>query len=270
MNVTQELVNFVAGEIIKKAELSVENFYTDLFEFSDALGFKKQLLGKVKDHPIYLLTRHGNMGSPNILIASGFHGEEKAGPYGIIKYLRTADPKKLDEINISFLPIANPAGFDASTRMNAQGKNVNDGYCHVDVNGQTTTPEGEILLVNFSKLLKLAKNGFFTLHEDSDKKEFYSYTFGKEVNSVLKEILKLIDGKHFKIYPNGKLKDTDLVVNGGVILNNHDGSFEDLLFHRGVKISVVTETPGALPFEDRVTANSDIINLLVDIYGDWK
>jgi hypothetical protein len=158
------------------------------------------------------------------------------------------------------------SGFNASTRTNSQNKNVDKGFCHITADSKATTPEGELLMINFNKLLKMSKGGFFTLHEDTDSDSFYIYTFGKEPSVITKNIINLMDKKHFNIYPNGKMRDLD--IEGGIIMNYHDGSFEDLLSHRGVKISVVTETPGKIPLEDRIVANRDIVEFIIDSYGD--
>ena len=268
MKPSQEVLNEIANIIIKQQELSSENFYDDLLNISARLGFSQLLLGYAGNKPIYLLVRRGDVGSPNILIAAGFHGEEKAGPYGILRFLQTIHPGKLGSVNLSILPLVNPAGFDEGERMNAQGKNVDRGFCHLSVESQKTTPEGELLMVNFSKLLKLAKNGFFSLHEDVRSEKFYAYTFNESdsPNEVPKAIVKLIDKKHFDVHPDGKFMDLD--VKDGVITNYHDGSFEDLLFHKGVRVSVVTETPGKADFEQRVSANSAIIKFIINLYSE--
>jgi predicted deacylase len=261
---SQDVLNEIANTIIKQQELSSENFYDDLLGISGKLGFIQVLLGYTGEKPIYLLTRRGDIGSANILVAAGFHGEEKAGPYGILKFLHTIHPSKLSAVNLSILPLVNPMGFDEGDRMNAQGKNVDRGFCHLTVESQKTTSEGELLMINFSKLLKLAKNGFFSLHEDIRTEKFYTYTFNdsSSPNEVPKAIV--IDKKYFDIHPNGEFMGLD--VKDGVITNYHDGSFEDLLFHKGVKVSVVTETPGKADFDQRVSANSAIIKFIVNLY----
>lgn len=268
MKASQDVLNEIANIIIKQQELSSENFYEALLGIAAKLGFSQILLGHANKKPIYLLTRRRDIGSANILIAAGFHGEEKAGSYGILRFLQKIHPSKLDAVNLSILPLVNPSGFDEGERMNAQGKNVDRGFCHLTVDSQRTTPEGELLMVNFSKLLKLAKNGFFSLHEDVRFEKFYTYTFNKSdsPNEVPKAIVKFIDNKYFDVHSDGKFMDLD--VKDGVITNYHDGSFEDLLFHKGVRVSVVTETPGRADFEQRTSANAAIVKFIINLYTE--
>lgn len=111
-----------------------------------------------------------------------------------------------------------------------------------------------------------ARDGFVSLHEDSGQSKSMVYSFENR-KTVGPFSLMLINelGKHFEkcndgvlISDDGELEE-DTVIKNGISLNNHDGSFEDYLFHRGVPQTACTETPGKLDINLRIMANCEII-----------
>ncbi|WP_227653453.1 hypothetical protein [Klebsiella pneumoniae] len=101
---------------------------------------------------------------PHILIAAGFHGEEPAGCWGMLDFLREGSPELFDNVAVSFLPLVNLSGLSAGCRLNSTGQNPNRGF----TNGAEVEPsvEGKVLL-NYEALLKnAARHGVLCCHED--------------------------------------------------------------------------------------------------------
>lgn len=195
-------------------------------------GFGAVTLGLIGNAPLVLLTPPPRSNAPKLLVAAGFHGNEPAGCWGILEYLKS----NADLSGVSFLPAVNPTGLDIGIRYNCWNEVTNGGFC-----GGTLSQEGKILLRNLPALKECARDGFLTLHEDEENKGSYLYTFGNNI-SVQSKMLQAVT-QYFpilsgKIVTRGEKKN----VKDGIVRDDHDGSFEDLL-SRDVPISVCTEVP---------------------------
>ena len=194
-----------------------------------------------------LLVRHKNpIKGPNILIAAGFHGDEPAPTWAILEFI---EKEQIAKVNISFLPLVNTTGFLKRTHLNDLGENPNRGFCH---SGHPSR-EGVTLFENISLIKELAKDGFLSLHEDSDMEEFYLYSYE---NSGLTSAIYDTCRRFFKPYTKGVIEGAN--INNGIAKSHHDGSFEDFLSHEGVR-AICTETPGRSRLDIRIKANIEII-----------
>jgi hypothetical protein len=206
-----------------------------------------------------------------LLITAGFHGEEKAGPWGILKWLKEFDPKILKKVSMSFLPVANPSAFDRGVRYNTLNEKSNCGFCHPE-KGEKPSMEGEVILSHFDYLLGSAKNGFLSLHEDAElAKEYYTYTFEEheKPGDFTCGLLDCLAG-YWEKPLNGYCASTDADLQGHLIVNGVafrvcDGSLEDALFHKGVPLCAVTETPGKAKFETRVECHAALIDKFIEL-----
>jgi len=96
-------------------------------------------------------------GSRHAIIDGCIHGNEKSGAFSairtaelLIEYYRS-DPswqKKLNQYNITIIPVLNPDGFAANNRTNANGKDLNRQF---PPDGTTTEPETLALRNLFDK-----------------------------------------------------------------------------------------------------------------------
>lgn len=230
-----------------------------LLKVAESCKLQVETLGWVGDEPIWLFRST----KPSLLVAAGFHGEEPAGCWGILRYLENL-AERGTVCPISFLPIVNPTGIRAGRRRNDWGENPNDGFCHTQ--DEQPSREGRILIESLDTLLPLAKDGFISLHEDIDATEFYLYTFetGESPGEFSRTLID-IESSYFSPMPDGRIVDS--IIRNGVIFKECDGSFEDYMFHAGVPRTACTETPGALDLELRVRANAAIIEGFVRFHG---
>lgn len=246
------------------------NSANDLILFSAHLNrvatrnkFVAQNLGMVGNEPLLLFSPEKLNKGPNVLVSAGFHGEEPAGCWGILRFLEEYYPKIFEKINISFLPLVNPTGFRRGARRNDWNENPNDGFCHTSSGKPEPSREGQILLNHIDQIKMLAKDGFVSLHEDFEQDKFYLYTFehanapGKFSTSLRSELAAFFDP-----VPDGMIEGAKAC--GGIIFNSCDSSFEDFLFHEGISLTACTETPGLLEISKRIEANSHVIHGLVE------
>ena len=252
----------------------IDLFYKKLLTVCKEKDFVVKILGKVGKnypYPIYFIDRDVRTG-PKILVASGFHGNEPAAPWGIVSFLQKLDLEFISDVDISFLPLVNPTGFVANVRDNEDGHDVNRGYMVPENREDLLKPltkEGKILKDHIDLLAGSAKDGLICLHEAPPMGETF-FVYGYEKSSKSGEFTKLfrdVEAIHFKTFPDG-LTGRGLMVKDGIILHNYDGGFQDWLFREGgIERAIVTETPsGALPFSYRLKVNVNLIETFVNYF----
>jgi hypothetical protein len=242
------------------------HFYDLLFDVAEKKGFTKEVLGKLESgDSIYLFTRPVE-DKPKLLIASGFHGEERAGFWGLLAYLKKATESELDDISLSFIPIVNPTGIQMGRRMNKWWQNPNRGFTEHKKKTEKPSKEGEILKDHIDKLKELASDGFLSVHEDNRMDKFYIYTFEhRDKPGKFTKKLKDTEEKHFDPKPDTDSEKTGKV-RESVVFKDHDGSFEDLMFKKGSEYTATTETPGKKDIYKRIEANADIIKSFINFF----
>lgn len=235
---------------------------SELLQNSQSIpGFSHRKLGSVDGYPILLLTPNEHKTRPNILIASGFHGDEQAGPYGLLHFMR----HHRVNANVSFLPLVNPTGMNKKQRNNSKNENPNRGFDGT----QELSEEGKILLKHDKLLRKLASDGFLSLHEDPDKTTFYLYTYERRKSpGDFSETLRACGSKWLNDTSMGVLKNQESsstkVLETGLVFNEKDSSYESYLFQNGVPYAACTETPGQIDFDKRVLINSDLVKTFIE------
>ena len=237
-------------------------FYRRLGAVVQRRGFELRVLGHVSGHPICYVERAPRRGGPSILVAAGFHGEEPGGPWGLLRFLERASDELLDEVHLSALPLVNPEGFRRNRRHNDHGQDPNRGFTRRASSEDAkpadlaTAPsrEGEILVRHLPTLLRAAKDGFLSLHEDDEASAAYAYAYGAHTARGAKLVggIKSALFDRFAKYDAPELYG-DRVVDGVIHSEGvEDGSFEQLLHERGIGQAFVSETPGLLALDRRV------------------
>ena len=232
------------------------------------LGLRVHTLGTALGEPLWMLTRAAaDAAAPSRLVASGFHGEEPAGPWGLLKFLQGVDAAALDAVHLTLLPLVNCTGFAAGTRFNAEGDNPNRGFSGKgsgNGSGSGTAPsaEGRLLLQHATTLAGASRDGVLSCHEDVLVASAYIYALedADEPGAWARRLLQA-NLRHFSQHPDGLVDGCR--VQDGIVFNHHDGSFEDWLFGLGAAFAACVETPGLQAFEDRVAAHSDMIAAFV-------
>jgi hypothetical protein len=230
------------------------------------------VLGEIGGYQIWFLRNYPALkhSIPRLLIVSGFHGEEQAGPLGLLKWLEDFDPHLYLNVNLSMIPIVNPIGFNKNERYNDKKEKTNCGFCHPE-NGDLPSREGVILIKNFPMLKASAKDGFMSLHEDINAEKFYLYTFerskepGTFTQAMKDEQAKFFEPLTDEIVYADAMADKGIEVKDGVVYRLCDGSMEDFCFHEGINRVVTTETPGTFKMEKRIEANVALINKFIEI-----
>jgi murein peptide amidase A len=144
---------------------------------------------------------HLDIGEPHlrrIAIATGLHGDERAGPWALLHLVETdgLDPR----FAYRLWPCVNPSGFDLQTRENGGGIDVNRTF-----GGTGSSAEAiAVLAANGGQRFALSLD----LHEDSDARGFYCYEYGG--GEIGRCVVAALDAAGFPIEP----LDDALVLSG--------------------------------------------------------
>jgi hypothetical protein len=234
-----------------------------------------------------------------ILISSGFHGNEKAGPLTFLqKANRIIDYCHKNGLKIIIYPLINPSGFEKNTRYNIDGDKgdagnndfmryeLDDGKIIDDLGGSekfknwywSSDKKIKAKLPQETKLLhRLMKNdplkqvvAAIDLHQDliSDQNRIFTHHYafdnknllGRIVEKVAEIIPILKNHKWETNVPNAEI-ETDK--NGFVV--RYDGSISDLLYRLGAKHSITVETTASAPLNKAIFVNLTWILNIIDL-----
>lgn len=110
---------------------------------------------------------------------AGLHGDEPAGCDALVRLLQmlAAEPELAAGYDLAIYPVCNPTGYEAGTRCNAAGKDLNREFWK-----SSAEPEVRILE---AELRKNSFNGIITLHADDTCDGLYGYAHGCTLNEAL-------------------------------------------------------------------------------------
>ena len=224
-------------------------------------GLQTTELGQPGGQPLWLLRGQHSVG-PALLIAAGFHGEEPAGPWGLLRFLDSAPDALFAQAQLAFLPLVNVTGFMAGRRYNDSGENPNRGFC-AEIDDEAPSQEGQVLQAHAELLTTLARDGALSCHEDVLVREGYVYAFERRASPGPFTLgLRDTNARFFDLLPDGQVDDCP--VQDGIVFNHRDGSFEAWLYACGVTRAACTETPGLQDMETRIAANAAMMQCFVE------
>ena len=171
-----------------------------------------------------LCVEYGEPNLPTVLLSAGVHGDEPAGPLAL---LSLAERHELDAFfSYRIWPCTNPTGFDAGTRENVDGIDINRTFAR----GGSSPEAKAIVMANRDYKFALS----IDLHEDDEAGAFYAYEYGLEGTLFA-------DARR----PDPQLEAAEL---GGLSLTL-------LLIRNASPRALTLETPSSQPLEARVGAH---------------
>lgn len=220
-----------------------------------------------RDYPLLTVSTPGKT---TLLLTSGFHGEEPAGPRTIALHLPEllAEAQALD-VGLRIYPCINPSGFDMGKRYGATHGPNNDFMRYVGLQGE------EILLLRpgqpFSGV-RLAEglpeeslavradlerlpppDAALDIHQDDYLHEscYYVYVFGERAayRPALQASSALMTPLANTEVDSGYAPGEGLCSDDEACIEFQDGSITDWLRHRGTPFCAALETTTATPFE---------------------
>jgi predicted deacylase len=238
-----------------------QRYHDRLTAVASRRGLQVQDLAPPGDLPLLLLTspsRHPD--APCLLIGSGFHGEEAAGPWGVLTFLESVEKTLLEAVRLTLLPLVNVSGFREGRRYNDLGENPNRGYLE---GPETSSREGRILQTHGERLRGAARDGLLACHEDVLLSHCYVYGMERrEAPGEFSRGLLRVNASFFPVHPDGEVDGC--AVTDGIVFNHDDTSFESWLLSEGTRLAACVETPGQQPIAQRIQAQAAMMRFFLE------
>ncbi|MGD0253683.1 MAG: M14 family metallocarboxypeptidase [Verrucomicrobiota bacterium] len=183
-----------------------------------------------------------------IYISAGIHGDEPAGPLAGLRLLQ--ENKWPANVEFWFCPCLNPAGFVLNRRENADGKDLNRDYRHLE----TAEVRAHIAWLERQPQFDVC----LCLHEDWESHGFYLYEQNPDGKPSLAEIIISAVQKVCPIDPSELIEDRP--AKNGIIRPNLDPRTRPqwaeafyLIVHKS-RLGYTLEAPSDFPLSTRVNA----------------
>jgi hypothetical protein len=243
-------------EFYKQSEKDkYDQYVTELSEAASRANIVLRTLGTVKDYDLYRLTINPGK-APTILIGATMHGDEPAGAYAVIEYLK--EQRFPTKTRLIILPCMNPHGFATEERWALGGRDLNRQWRKKELK-----EEAQLI---YDTLKGERIDFFLSLHEDDTAKGFYIYASDKKLKKKWEPMIEMAE-KIMKINTQKTIygQRTD---EKGIILvdkeNNkearHDTSIESWVYRTHRANYLCTETPSSLPMKWRVRLYKNFID----------
>ncbi len=183
-----------------------------------------------------------------IYISTGIHGDEPAGPLAGLRLLR--ENKWPPNAELLFCPCLNPAGFVLNRRENADGRDLNRDYRHLE----TAEVRAHIAWLERQPRFDV----YLCLHEDWESHGFYLYEQNPDAKPSLAEAIVNAVQKMCPIDPSEMIEDRP--AENGIIRPNLDPRTRPqwaeafyLIIHKS-RLGYTLEAPSDFPMSARVNA----------------
>lgn len=130
-------------------------------------GYQVGVAGYIEGLPVYTVRScFVREGTPRVLLSGGVHGDEVSGVEALLRFLESTTGDVPGPFDFTALPCVSPWGYEAATRENAQGADINRSF------------EGDE--VAEARLVKTFLEGqrfavHVDFHEDFEGQGFYLY-----------------------------------------------------------------------------------------------
>jgi len=186
--------------------------------------------------------------SSRIYLSAGIHGDEPAGPLAALHLLQ--ENRWPANAELWFYPCLNPIGFVLNRRENADGRDLNRDYRHLE----TTEVRAHIAWLQHQPQFDLC----LCLHEDWESHGFYVYELNPENRPSLAEAMMARIAEVCPIDPSVFIEDRP--ARGGIIRPNLDPHTRPqwaeafYLIVNKTRLSYTLEAPSDFPLTTRVNA----------------
>ncbi|WOO43356.1 M14 family metallocarboxypeptidase [Rubellicoccus peritrichatus] len=205
--------------------------------------------------PQLVLQRKATKSDRLILISSGIHGDEPAGPLSILQLLE--ESRLSHELSWLIFPILCPENLSANRRECADGADPNRDYR----NPQTAEIQSQVeWIAKHNPAIDTA----LLLHEDWESKGYYLYeqvTYeGRSFAPEMRHVVSPICGINKLSEIEGMPAEDGLISLRGASPFMQEWPESVYIMRRGAIRSYTLEAPSAMPLEKRVAAHIAAVN----------
>lgn len=236
----------------------------DAIHADAAIRTEAAILGDATGHDMWRV-QFGANGSARrrVLITSGVHGDEPAGVEAVLQFLEQMAPEYVRHYQFFVIPCVNPSGYEANTRVNGAGQDINRAMSDDDVI-ESVTLRRAIAGQRFDL--------FFDLHEDYEATGFYMYEAQQDDQLLGAGIIEAVK----QIGDIDSADNTDpgleMPVSEGLFRINpawRGGGWSAYAYFETAAHGILTETPStAWPLQQRVAAHLVALKLVLDHYSE--
>jgi predicted deacylase len=216
-------------------------------------GWTSETFGKQGDFNLLALHRQppstlNAQPSTRIYLSAGIHGDEPAGPVAALRLLQ--ESRWPENAELWFCPCLNPMGFVLNRRENADHKDLNRDYRHLE----TAEVRAHIAWLERQPQFDLC----LCLHEDWESHGFYVYELNPENRPSLAEAMIARIAEVCPIDPSEIIEDRP--ARGGIIRPNLDPHTRPqwaeafYLIVNKTRLSYTLEAPSDFPLTTRVNS----------------
>ena len=219
-----------------------------------------QVLEGGQPYPLFRITVPGERW---LVITSGFHGEEPAGPLTLAeRFPEVVAYARQRGVGLRVYPCINPSGFEDGTRYNRSGEKPNNDFMRYEVapgewRGELNEGQDHLRWALFdggpkeTRLVRsdLARfrppNAALDIHQDNYLHGVctYAYTFGDK--AAYRPLMRAA-AAHARVMGHERV-DEHNVADGDGLVEFHDGSVTDYFMRQGVPYTAALETTTATP-----------------------
>lgn len=225
-------------------------------ELAAQAGMKVRLLTRVADLPVFALETKSLAAKEKdeevIYISTGVHGDEVAGPWGLLEWAKE-NVEWLREGRFLLFPALNPHGIVMNTRVDQQGRDINRLFHDQD----------DGLMQAWRKIVAEKRFSIgLCLHEDYDAQGCYLYelpnghkSVGRAILSDCAEVMRVDERRTVDGYR----------ANVGLIMRRKIPVLPGLpeaivLYQLGAPLTFTFETPSEFSLFDRIVAQKTFIS----------
>ena len=196
--------------------------------------------GESYELPRYLFVGPRGGDTPiRVGIFAGIHGDEPEGVHALVQFIKLLEskPELAAGYYLSFYPICNPTGIEASTRHSRGGKDLNREFWRDSAEPEVRLLEAELKSRSFQ--------GIISLHTDDTSDGFYGFAHGAMLTKHLIE-------PALAAAENYLPRNERPVIDGfnarrGVIREGYEGILSAPPKIRPRPFEIILETPAAPP-----------------------
>lgn len=226
-------------------------------------GFREEPYGTITGHPLTAFTKRTRGRRPKIYLSAGIHGDEPAPPLAL---LRLVESGFFDDRCTWFIcPLINPTGFNGNTREN---------FAKVDLNRDYKEPITDEIRAHIAWLKRQPNFDLvICVHEDWESQGFYLYELNPDGRTTLANRMVAAAKTVSPIDPSS-LIDGRETAEPGIIRPISDPlmreTWPEAIYLRNFHGTLVytTETPSALPLEQRIETHCAVLQAAIGKFCD--
>ncbi|CAM3147304.1 M14 family metallopeptidase [Rariglobus hedericola] len=189
---------------------------------------------------------------------AALHGDEPAGAEALVRWLAelAGEPWRATGYDLTVFPICNPTGYEANTRHNHAGLDLNREFWRKSAQPEVGILERELTAGKF--------DGIITLHSDDTSEGLYGYAHGRLLNeALLKPALRASE----RVLPRNRASVIDgFEASEGLIHRCFEGVLSAPVQQRPQPFDLIFETPALAPIDLQIEATVIALETVLEEY----